>query len=207
MDQLHATLDIFTRIRDDVKSKKFEFTDPYCGICRAYTKMVCTIRQDVDPQCTLPRFATDLWLHVEGRSPVTWGYLVGSWPKYSGSVVYPVPSVIDSHIPTTVLSSPETMYHSTDLQWEGEYGKLRMELLEHIIKELEEMVTTEKKYYTLGKFLRFVEKQKGHPKREERIYDAFENDTEESVRQVIYDLGFGSPEPFRAGMKEMGYVV
>lgn len=55
--------------------------------------------------------------------------LFRSWPKFSGSVVYPVPGV-DRMTPS------EAFVYIHDV-WVGEYGDLRRELLDHCIAELE----------------------------------------------------------------------
>lgn len=68
--------------------------------------------------------------------PLSWdngeqlGALFRSWPKFSGNVVYPVPGV-DSMTPS------EAFVYIRDV-WEGEYGDLRCELLDHCIAELED---------------------------------------------------------------------
>lgn len=53
-----------------------------------------------------------------------------SWQHFSGSWLYPVPSTV----PTLTHGG---MYHYTDDVWVGEYGNLRMDLLNHCIKTLE----------------------------------------------------------------------
>lgn len=56
--------------------------------------------------------------------------LFRSWPKFSGSVVYPVPGVD--------RMTPSEAFVLTRDVWVGEYGDLRWELLEHCIAELED---------------------------------------------------------------------
>lgn len=53
------------------------------------------------------------------------------WPKYSGFEIYPVPS------PDSARTSFEMFYYAQDKDalWEGEYGALRMELLDFLIQE------------------------------------------------------------------------
>jgi hypothetical protein len=50
------------------------------------------------------------------------------WPKYSGHIAYPVPSID--------MYSSRSQYELSGDMWAGEYGKLRMELLDFIIEEL-----------------------------------------------------------------------
>lgn len=58
-----------------------------------------------------------------------------TWENYSGDYIYPIPSVYES-------CSAGDCYTNIDL-WKGEYGKLRFELLDHLINtaklRLEEM--------------------------------------------------------------------
>lgn len=56
--------------------------------------------------------------------------LFQSWPKFSGSVAYPVPGVAG-------MTPDVAFIHIRDV-WEGEYGDLRRELLDHCIAELED---------------------------------------------------------------------
>lgn len=55
--------------------------------------------------------------------------LFQSWPKFSGSVAYPVPGV-DRMTPLEAFVYIRAV-------WVGEYGDLRRELLDHCIAELE----------------------------------------------------------------------
>ena len=52
-----------------------------------------------------------------------------SWDKYSGNAVYPVPDPLGE-------SSTLAYCRPKDL-WVGEYGALRYELLDHLIKEVQ----------------------------------------------------------------------
>lgn len=56
--------------------------------------------------------------------------LFASWPFYSGSVTYPVPDPSDNYNSMGVFTR-------TKDYWGGDYGKLRMNLLNHIIHQLE----------------------------------------------------------------------
>lgn len=53
-----------------------------------------------------------------------------SWPKFSGRMVYPVPS------PWGNCPQYE-FFESGALKWSGEYGRLRKELLDYMITSLE----------------------------------------------------------------------
>lgn len=57
--------------------------------------------------------------------------LCKKWPKYSGSEGYPVPSTDPK------MSACSAFYDAMDrdVMWVGEYGALRMELLDFLIKE------------------------------------------------------------------------
>jgi hypothetical protein len=63
-----------------------------------------------------------------------------TWPPYSGDYVYPVPA--------TSCNTPSEQYKETDKKWEGQYGDLRKDLLEHLIRgvqaELIESIRTSK---------------------------------------------------------------
>jgi hypothetical protein len=52
-----------------------------------------------------------------------------TWEHYSGEIEFPVPSTIEG-------VSPEAIYMQSNSVWEGEYGELRKDLLDHIINEL-----------------------------------------------------------------------
>lgn len=58
------------------------------------------------------------------------GELVKTWDKYSECHIFPVPS-------TNSLLSNSEIYHKTLNKWTGEYGQLRIELLDHMITSLQ----------------------------------------------------------------------
>lgn len=60
--------------------------------------------------------------------------LAANWPKYSGSITYPVPC--PGFEPSAYASGPRHAYMGLP-KWEGEYGALRMELLNWCIEQLE----------------------------------------------------------------------
>ena len=57
--------------------------------------------------------------------------LAETWPKFSGSWVYPIPC------DGTRFTSPEDCFNSTDDLWGGTQGELRHELLHFVIKQCE----------------------------------------------------------------------
>ena len=64
----------------------------------------------------------------------TIGEMAQKWPKWSGSLNYPVP------VPEKLVkSNVHTSYWAFGFlpKWQGEYGQLRMELLDFLIEELE----------------------------------------------------------------------
>lgn len=56
-----------------------------------------------------------------------------NWPKFSSVPAYPVPLPDGSNTLYTCME----MYDSSLNKWEGEYGALRLELLQFLIEELE----------------------------------------------------------------------
>ena len=54
-------------------------------------------------------------------------YLCRKWPKAANSVGYPVPC--------PGYTNPAEGYHATEDKWAGEYGALRIELLDWLIQE------------------------------------------------------------------------
>lgn len=63
----------------------------------------------------------------------TIGGLAKNWPKWSGDGTYPVPA------PTCHQEKPDShcWAYCHLPKWQGEYGQLRMELLDFLIEELE----------------------------------------------------------------------
>jgi hypothetical protein len=59
-----------------------------------------------------------------------------TWPRYSGDSDYPVPS-------TEELTSAIEMYWRSLNKWEGKYGDLRRNLLDHLITEISKEVDSE----------------------------------------------------------------
>lgn len=65
--------------------------------------------------------------------------LLRDWPGFSGCAGYPVSS--PDNIGDKFLA--EQAYHYTEEYYEGEYGKLRLEYIEYLIKQWEEKVQVE----------------------------------------------------------------
>lgn len=59
------------------------------------------------------------------------------WPEFSGNVSYPVPDPNSSTENREYEANLIFDKSSDDELWEGEYGKLRLELLDFIIAEME----------------------------------------------------------------------
>lgn len=58
------------------------------------------------------------------------------WPKYSGYREFPVPS-------DTARLTPERKFYGSCDKWSGQYGQLRMELLDFLIAKMEEEIANE----------------------------------------------------------------
>lgn len=54
------------------------------------------------------------------------------WPKFSGNEDYPIPDPF--------LGCPRRVYWNMENMWVGEYGALRIELLDFLISELEKEI-------------------------------------------------------------------
>jgi len=56
--------------------------------------------------------------------------LFSKWPKFSGSTGFPVDNPYKNNL------SKQKLYFSTTSKWTGRYGRLRIQLLNHCIREL-----------------------------------------------------------------------
>ena len=63
--------------------------------------------------------------------------IFASWPHYTGNMDYPVPS--PGALPGDTEGACEA-YRAADDMYTGEYGALRLNLLDHLIVELERLV-------------------------------------------------------------------
>lgn len=61
--------------------------------------------------------------------------LFKAWPKFSGTLSFPVP-----HPAEPFSAAAARAYYFAKDKWEGEYGALRMELLDFCITELEDQL-------------------------------------------------------------------
>lgn len=72
--------------------------------------------------------------HRQGGFYQTIKPIFKEWASYSGDIVYPVPSPKPGW-------TPRKAFCIVDDLWVGEYGNLRMDLLNHCIKTLEKETT------------------------------------------------------------------
>lgn len=63
------------------------------------------------------------------------GAIATLWPKYSGNHMHPVPSTLDG-------CSPVDLYYNVENCWVGEYGALRIELLDWCIEYCKQLLVT-----------------------------------------------------------------
>ncbi|ASD51954.1 hypothetical protein KNT64_gp002 [Pseudomonas phage PspYZU05] len=54
------------------------------------------------------------------------------WVDFSGDRYFPVP--VPKYVRRNKITSASTIFATTELLWEGEYGQLRMSLLNHLIE-------------------------------------------------------------------------
>ena len=138
MKDLKATiLDRAKAVRNDVRSKKFWVVSRYTGICNAVLNGMSEYERDAARRVLYPLFAT--WEDSTGSS----GYTVplpSSVPEYEEyeheyeCLVAAGEAGIDKE-----QYLAEYAYEHCQL-WEGLYGELRMELLDHIIDQLTEQL-------------------------------------------------------------------
>lgn len=111
-DHYEEILNILVKFKEDTMGKVLKY--PTTGICyateRAITHLACY-----------------------GTWAATCGDAFSGWSRFSGDRRYPVPSP-DKHM------TPKEYYQSTLDKWVGEYGKLRMELLDHLIEWYSERI-------------------------------------------------------------------
>lgn len=100
-----------TNILEKVNSEDFYSDMGICGL----------LEYELDPELDNNR----IW-QVINRVLVP--YFI-SWPQYSGHKCYPVPS-------TSIYMNREEAFYLTENLWEGEYGALRIDLLNHIIEQV-----------------------------------------------------------------------
>jgi len=87
-----------------------------------------------EPLCRLDGICVN-FLNATGLSVLEafpWEDIVESWPKFSGNSIYPIPSLISQQRPSQAFNCASDM-------WDGAYGELRKELLQHAINELKRL--------------------------------------------------------------------
>lgn len=113
MSTKEKMLQTLRKVRDDYYNDGYDF-DCCAGIC--YNVKRALYQLGLYEVC----YSTELPALFE------------TWPKYSGDSRFPVPSTYKDW-------SAEKQFNMTVNMWEGEYGELRVELLDHCISELEEL--------------------------------------------------------------------
>jgi len=104
-------------------------------VLNMYEREIAVLEQMLkEPLCRLDGICVN-FLNATGQSTLDafpWEDVVRSWPKFSGSSIYPIPSPIPQQPPA------EAYDYAVDM-WDGPYGELRKELLQHIINELKRL--------------------------------------------------------------------
>ena len=113
MKTIENMLQALRKVRDDYYNGGCDF-DCCMGICSNVNRALYKL--DLHEVCPSSELRT----------------LFETWPKYSGDVDYPVPS------PSKDWSAAKQYGMVADM-WAGEYGELRLELLNHCISELEKL--------------------------------------------------------------------
>lgn len=67
--------------------------------------------------------------------------LFRTWPKFSGINAFPVPATQEKYY--SLESGPSSQYMAEHNLWVGEYGKMRLDLLEHMITELAKKIISD----------------------------------------------------------------
>lgn len=81
---------------------------------------------------SVPVYFDSVPVYFDRNGPLLFS-LFKAWPKFSGTLNFPVPH------PTEPFSAASA-YYAAENKWEGEYGALRMELLDFCITELEDQL-------------------------------------------------------------------
>ena len=138
MKDIKATmLDRAKAVRNDVRCKKFDVVSRYTGICHAMLRGMPEDERNAARKVLYSLFAT--WEHTTGDS----GYpvpLPSSVPEYEDAEHEYECLAAEGEANTTMEQYiAEYAYEHCQL-WEGLYGELRMELLDHIIDQLTEQL-------------------------------------------------------------------
>lgn len=115
-----------------------------------YTRDAILHAMDVGDTDTLRYGICNAWDEAENRLltgpfDCVRNLLYREWPDYSDNSWYPIPMPESERWRYDIYEDDgggdceaEWMYDNTENMWEGEYGALRMECLEYVIRRLEE---------------------------------------------------------------------
>ena len=138
MKDLKATmLERAKVVRNEVRSGKFKAINRYTGICNAVLKGVPEDERDAARKVLYSLFAT--WEHTTGDSsyPVPLPSSVPVYEEYEHE--YECLVAEGEAFSSKEQYIAEYAYENCQL-WEGLYGELRMELLDHTIDQLTEQL-------------------------------------------------------------------
>lgn len=119
-------LDVLKQLKSQVDNNDIPYYLLDSGIC------YCTYNMLYDQkEAELARIKTisSRGLSINSLINLTFKPYFEKWPKFSGDEEYPVPNPIGG--------CPRRIYWDTGSMWVGEYGRLRIELLDFLISELE----------------------------------------------------------------------
>lgn len=124
----HELLQCLLVVKDYSEGKKvFDCIPVYrfrgWGICRAVTNVKGLL---------FPHLGTPGIIQMQDEME----RLFAAWPKFSGSVLFPVPATDERFWHFT--HSEEHQFMKTEDFWEGDYGQLRKELLDFCIQTLQQ---------------------------------------------------------------------
>ena len=113
MNTKEKILQALRKVRDDYHNRAYDF-DEYVGICSNVNRAL---------------YMLELYGVSHNKEL---GKLFKTWPKYSGDPDYPVPCPVNDF-------SAQEAYNLAGGMWDGKYGELRVQLLNHCIQELEKV--------------------------------------------------------------------
>ncbi len=120
LSDLAVKLALYHTLRNIHREEKLH--DPDNGLCNTVYNLARYLYHERDTNSILGEFRK----------------LCTSWPKYSGNYWYPVPCPEEEmYVGVDARSNASRYYNYCHNMWEGEYGKLRMQMLEFCINELE----------------------------------------------------------------------
>lgn len=112
-------------LQDILKGKTLE---PEMGLC---SNVGVALGREFGHTKSMLDASLDLWISIQEK-------LYSAWPKYSGSESFPVPAPKDFtwDKSSTRRTTPYGAAYSVLPMYEGEYGKLRLELAQFLVNEL-----------------------------------------------------------------------